>query len=66
MKRYTVKMNMQASYIAVVEGDFRNDGDALEAARNQMEDADPSEFSFGDEGACEIISVNDYGEFYLE
>ena len=48
MSRYTIKLNMKASYIAVVEGDFRNEGDAYEAARNQMEDADPSEFVIGD------------------
>lgn len=57
MSRYTIKLRMQASYIAVVEGDFRNEGDAFEAARNQMEDADPSEFTFGEEQACQILEV---------
>ena len=57
MSRYTIKLNMKATYIAVVEGEFRNEGDALEAARNQMEDADPSEFTIGDEQACQILEV---------
>lgn len=57
MSRYTVKLNMTASYIATVEGDFRNEGDAFEAARNQMEDADPSEFIIGNEQACQILEA---------
>lgn len=55
--RYTVKLNMKATYIAVVEGEFKNEGEALEAARNQMEDADPSEFNFCDEQECQIMNV---------
>lgn len=58
MSKYTIKLNMVASYIAVVEGDFRNEGDAFEMARNQMEDADPSEFTIGDEQACQILEVH--------
>ena len=57
MSKYTIKLNMTASYIAVVEGNFRNEGDAFEAARNQMEEADPKEFVIGDEQACQILEV---------
>ena len=61
MTTYTIKLNMTATYIAVVEGEFKNEGEALEAARNQMEDADPSEFNFCDEQECKILRI-DYGE----
>ena len=53
---------MKATYIAVVEGEFQNEGEAYEAARNQMEDADPAEFNIGDEQECEILSVNCFDE----
>lgn len=62
MKRYTIRLNMKATYIAVVEGEFQNEGEAYEAARNQMEDADPAEFNIGDEQECEILSVNCFDE----
>ena len=58
MSKYTIKLNYTASYIATVEGDFRNEGDALEAARNQAEDADINEFSIGDEREAQILSVH--------
>ena len=57
MARYTIKLNYIASYIAVVEGDFRNEGEALEEARNQAEDADMNEFTIGDEDVSQILEV---------
>jgi hypothetical protein len=57
MSKYTIKLNYIASYVAVVEGNFRNEGDALEAARNQAEDADMNEFTIGEESASQILEV---------
>ena len=57
MARYTIKLNYIASYIAVVEGDFRNEGEALEEARNQAEDADMNDFTIGDEDVSQILEV---------
>ncbi len=56
MSKYTIKLNYTASYIATVEGDFRNKGDEFEAARCQAEDADINEFVIGNEQECQILS----------
>ena len=56
--RYVIRLNYTATYTAVVEGDFRNEGDALDAARNQAEDADMNEFSLEEEGRAEILEVS--------
>ena len=57
MSKYTIKLNYTASYVTTVEGDFRNEGDALEAARNKAEDADANEFVIGDEQVSQILEV---------
>ena len=57
MTRYVIKMRYKASYIAVVEGDFRDEGEALDAARNQAEDADIEEFSIDSEEESVILEV---------
>lgn len=57
MARYTIKLNFVASYTAVVEGDFRNEGDALDAAREQAEDADINEFVIGEETSAQTLEV---------
>ena len=60
MKQYIIKLHMTATYTAVVEGDFQNEGEALDAARNQMEDADNIEFTLGNEQEAEIVNVYCY------
>jgi hypothetical protein len=57
MSRYTIKLNYTASYTTTVEGDFRNEGDALDAARAQAEEADMDEFVIGEEGVSQILEV---------
>ena len=57
MSKYTVKLNFTASYTTTVEGEFRNEGDALDAARQQAEDADMNEFVIGDEQVSQILEV---------
>jgi len=57
MSKYTIKLNYTASYITTVEGDFRNEGDAFDAAREQAEDADMNEFVIGDEQQSQILQI---------
>jgi hypothetical protein len=57
MARYTIKLNYNASFTTVVEGNFRNEGDALDAARRQAEDADMDEFTIEEEGVSQILEV---------
>ena len=58
MSKYTIRLNYTATYTTTVEGDFRNEGDALDAARIQAEDADPDEFIIGDEQNANILEVH--------
>ena len=58
MSKYTIKLNYTATYTTTVEGDFKNEGDALDAARNQAEDADMNEFVIGDEQVSQILEVH--------
>lgn len=55
MSRYTIKLNFIASYTTTVEGDFRNEGDALDAARARAEEADMDEFVIGDEQPAQFL-----------
>ena len=57
MSKYTIKLNYVATFTTTVEGDFKNEGEALDAARNQAEDADPEEFVIGDEQVSQILEV---------
>jgi hypothetical protein len=58
MARYTIRLNYIATFTTVVEGEFRNEGDALDAAREQAEDADMNEFVIGDEQQSTILEVH--------
>jgi len=57
MAKYTIRLNYNATYTTVVEGEFRNEGDALDAARAQAEDADANEFVIGDEQVSQILEI---------
>lgn len=57
MSRYTIRLNFTATYTATVEGNFKNEGDALDAVRRQAEDADADEFVIGDEQCANILEV---------
>ena len=54
---YTIRLNYKATYTTTVEGDFRNEGDALDAARQQAEDADMNEFVIGEECPAQILET---------
>ena len=58
MSKYTIKLNYIATFTTTVEGDFKNEGDALDAARNQAEDADMNEFVIGDEQVSQILEAH--------
>lgn len=53
--RYVINMNYRATYTAVVEGDFKDEGEALDAARKKAEDADIGEYSLNQELESQII-----------
>lgn len=57
MARYTIRLNYAATYTTTVEGDFKNEGEALDAARMQAEDADADEFVIGDEQQSNILEI---------
>ena len=57
MAKYTIQLNFNATYTTTVEGDFRNEGDALDAARAQAEDADMEEFTIGEEQNANILEI---------
>jgi len=57
MAKYTIQLNFTATYTTTVEGDFRNEGDALDAARAQAEDADMEEFTIGEEQNANILEI---------
>jgi hypothetical protein len=57
MARYTIRLNFSATYTATVEGNFKNEGEALDAVRRQAEDADADEFVIGDEQNANILEV---------
>ena len=57
MPIYTVRLNYIATFTTTVEGDFKNEGEALDAARMQAEDADADEFVIGDEQQSNILEI---------
>ena len=57
MARYPIRLNYSATYTATVEGNFKNEGEALDAVRRQAEYADADEFVIGDEQNANILEV---------
>ena len=57
MSKYAIKLNYTASFTTTVEGDFKNEGEALDMARMQAEDADADEFVIGDEQPSTILEI---------
>jgi hypothetical protein len=53
--QYTIELNYVASIRVTVNGDFRDEGEALDKARNMAEDADMNEFTIGNELESRII-----------
>lgn len=55
--RYTIEFNYNASIIVDVEGEFHDEGEALDKAREIAEDADINEFTIGEERESKILNV---------
>ena len=55
--RYTIEFNYNASIVVDVEGDFHDEGEALDKARDTAEDADINEFTIGEERESKILNV---------
>lgn len=55
MSRYKIKFNYKASIIVTVEGDFADEGQALEQARKIAEDEPIQSFTLGDELETNIL-----------
>jgi hypothetical protein len=53
--QYTIELNYVASIKVTVNGDFRDEGEALDKARDMAEDADMNEFTIGNELESRII-----------
>lgn len=58
MKRYTIEFNYKASIVVNVEGDFNDEGEALDKAREIAEDADINEFTIGEEKESKILNLS--------
>ncbi len=58
MKRYTIEFNYNASIVVNVEGDFNDEGEALDKAREIAEDADINEFTIGEEKESKILNLS--------
>ncbi len=55
MSRYKIKFNYKASIIVTVEGNFADEGQALEQARKIAEDEPIQSFTLGDELESNIL-----------
>ena len=55
MNKYIIRINYVAYIDIPVEGDFANEGEALEEARTKAEECDKSDFTFGEELNSNII-----------
>lgn len=55
--RYTIEFNYNASIVVEVEGEFHDEGEALDKAREIAEDADINEFTIGEERESKILNV---------
>lgn len=53
--QYTIELNYVASIRVTVSGEFKDEGEALDKARNVAEDADMNEFTLGNELESRIL-----------
>ena len=56
-RRYTIEFNYNASIVVDVEGEFHDEGEALDKAREIAEDADINEFTIGEERSQCTINI---------
>ena len=56
-RRYTIEFNYNASIVVDVEGEFHDEGEALDKAREIAEDANINEFTICEERESKILNV---------
>lgn len=56
MSRYTIRIVYRAILDVPVEGEFRDEGEALEAARKIAEKADKGDFTFQEECESKVMA----------
>ncbi len=56
MSRYVIRIKYVAHIDVPVEGNFNNEGEALQAARTIAEECDKNDFIFGEELNSDILS----------
>ena len=56
--KYTIEFNYNASIVVDVEGEFHDEGEALDKARDKAEDADIRQFTIGSENESKILRTD--------
>ena len=54
--KYTIEFNYNASIVVDVEGEFHDEGEALDKAREMAEDADIRQFTIASENEAKILN----------
>lgn len=57
MARYVIRIGYKCHIDVPVEGEFRDEGEALEAARKVAEDADKNDFTWDEEIESKILTA---------
>ena len=57
-RRYDIELNYKATITISVEGDFHDEGEALDKAMNIAEEADINEFNIGEQLESKIVHVS--------
>ena len=55
--KYKIELSYKATMVVNVEGDFHDEGEALEKANEICEDADINEFNIGEQLESRILNV---------
>ena len=55
--RYTIELRYVATFVTTVEGDFKDEGEALDAARTNAEEADMQDFTLTKELEAQILNA---------
>lgn len=58
MSNYVIELNYMATIRVSVQGNFKDEGEALAKAREIADDADINEFNIGNELESRILEVN--------
>ena len=56
--KYTIELRYVANFVTTVEGDFKDEGEALDAARTNAEEADMQDFTLTKGLEAQIINAS--------